>query len=268
LQSLSVGNVVSAATRIYRDRFQLYYRLAFIGYLWILVPIYGWAKFSAMTGLLSRLAYSELIERPETVNEARRFVNPRMWSFLLAGFLASLIFLGAMLGFAVVVGIPTGVLATFFGQSAAAVVGYVLLGLIAFLILIIGYLWLASRLFIIEVPLAMENNVDATSAISRSWQLTKGFALRLVLIVTVAWLLTIPVSIVVQIVLTFIQVALAALFPPDSTTFNLLYIALALGFSFVSAALLIPFWQAIKAVVYYDLRNRKEGLGINLRDSQ
>jgi hypothetical protein len=28
----------------------------------------------------------------------------------------------------------------------------------------------------------------------------------------------------------------------------------------------MPFWQSIKAVIYYDLRSRREGLGLQLRD--
>jgi hypothetical protein len=35
----------------------------------------------------------------------------------------------------------------------------------------------------------------------------------------------------------------------------------------VTGALFAPFWQSIKAVIYYDLLSRKEGLGIELRDS-
>jgi hypothetical protein len=38
--------------------------------------------------------------------------------------------------------------------------------------------------------------------------------------------------------------------------------------SFVSGSLLVPFWQAIKAVIYYDVRNRKEGLDLKMRDSR
>jgi hypothetical protein len=34
----------------------------------------------------------------------------------------------------------------------------------------------------------------------------------------------------------------------------------------VSGALFLPFWQAIKAVIYYDLRSRREGLGLQMRD--
>jgi Ca2+/Na+ antiporter len=34
----------------------------------------------------------------------------------------------------------------------------------------------------------------------------------------------------------------------------------------VLGSLIIPFWQSIKAVIYYDLRSRREGMGLELRD--
>jgi hypothetical protein len=267
--SISVGNVVSAAVRIYRDHFKLYFGLAFSAYAWVLVPVYGWAKFSAISALISRLAYSEVIERPETVNEARRHVMPRMWSFLGAGLLVALIASGVLVGAIFVFGILAGILGTILGQNATAIVIFILLGIIVFIALIIGYIRLVFRLFIIEMPLAIETNVTATSTISRSLELTKGFASRLQGIVVVASLVTIPVSIVVQIVITILQTVLTALFPTDSPIFWLLfYFFITLPLSFASGALLIPFWQAIKAVIYYDLRSRKEGLDLEIRDSR
>jgi len=35
--------------------------------------------------------------------------------------------------------------------------------------------------------------------------------------------------------------------------------------SFASGALVTPFWQAMKAIIYYDLRSRKEGLDLQMR---
>jgi hypothetical protein len=274
--SISVGNVVSAAVRIYRDHFKLYFGLAFSAYAWVLVPVYGWAKFSAISALISRLAYSEVIERPETVNDARRHVMPRMWSFLGAGLLVGLITFGVGVGVVVgaifvvsVFGILAGIVGTIVGQNATAIVIFILLGIIVFIALIIGYIRLVFRLFIIEMPLAIETNVTATSTISRSLELTKGFASRLQGIVVVAFLVTIPASIVVQIVITILQTVLTALFSTDSPIFWLLfYFFITLPLSFASGALLIPFWQAIKAVIYYDLRSRKEGLDLEIRDSR
>jgi hypothetical protein len=256
--SVSVGNVISAAVRIYRDHFKLYYGLAFTAYLWVLVPIYGWAKFSAISALISRLAYGEVIERPETVNEARSYVMPRMWSFLGAGLLVGLIYFGVAL-------VP--LLAMILGQNSGGLFVSVLLSLFTPIVLLIGIIWIFSRFFILEVPLAIENNVTATSAIGRSWKLTEGFVLRIIGVVSVAFLVTIPISIVVQIVINILQAVLSAVFPTDSPIFFLSFLVV-LALSFASGALLIPFWQAIKAVIYYDLRTRKEGLGLEIRDSR
>ena len=265
---LSIGNVVSAALRIYRDHFKLYLGLAFKANVWVLVPIYGWAKYSALSAVISRLAYREVIERPETVDEARRHVMPRMWSFLGAGFLVGLIVTAVMFLAIFAFSIVGGVLAAILGQNATAIIILVLLGIVAFLAFIIGYIRLVSRLFIVELPLAMEENVTATSTINRSLQLTKGFASRLQGIVFVAFLISLPISIVIQISSTILQLVLSALFSSDSPTFALLYLLLLLALSLASGSLLIPFWQSIKAVIYYDLRSRREGLGLKLRDSR
>jgi hypothetical protein len=270
--SLSVGNVVSAALRIYRDHFKLYWGLAFSAYAWVFIPVYGWAKFSAISALISRLAFSEVIERPETVTEARRHVMPRMWSFLLAGLLVTLIFWGIGLGgviiFTILAGVFGAILVPMLIQNTAAVVIVVLLGVVTPIASLIAYIRLFCRLLIVEVPLALENNLDATSTISRSWQLTKGDVSRLVWIVVVAFLITIPISLVVQIASSIMEGILSAVFPKDSSLFVSLYLLLVIVFSFVSGSVLIPFWQCIKAVIYYDLRSRKEGMDLQIRNSR
>lgn len=267
-EPLTVGNVVSAALRIYRDHFKLYWGLAFKAYLWVLLPIYGWAKYAAISALISRLAYSEVIEQPETVDEARSHVMPRMWSFLGAGFLVGLIVTAvvfvAMFAFAIL----GGVLGAILGQNSGAIIILGLLGIIAFIAFLIGYIRLVSSLFIVELPLAMEDNVTATSTISRCLQLTKGFAGRIQWIILVGFLISLPVSIIIQISSSILQLILGALFSRNSPPFVLLYVLMILALSLASSSLLIPFWQAIKAVIYYDLRSRREGLGLQLRDSR
>ncbi|MBD0300837.1 MAG: DUF975 domain-containing protein [Tolypothrix sp. T3-bin4] len=254
--------------RIYRDHFKLYWGLAFSAYVWILVPVYGWAKFSAISALISRLAFSEVIERPETVTEARRHVMSRMWNFLLAGILVGLIFIGIALGGVITFSLLSGILAVTFGQNTGGIIIVVLLGLVAAIAFLIGYIRLLSRLLIVEVPLAIENNLNATSTISRSWQLTKGYVSRIQWIVFVAFLITLPISIVIQIAQSILQVVLTAILPTDSAIFALLFFILLIGLTFASGSLLIPFWQAIKAIIYYDLRNRKEGMDLQIRNSR
>ena len=247
---LGVGNVVSAGLRIYRDRFRPYFVLALKAYFWFLVPIYGWAKFFSISGQIARLAYSEVIERPETLKEAYRQTNPRKWTFLLAGILVSLIVFLTVFGLGIV-----------FGVTAIIFIGFLLIPLYIFI-----YIWVYSRISIAELPIAIEDGIDATSAIGRSWELTKGAVIRLVGVYSVAFLLTLPLSILLQIVSTVIQLVFVQILPQDSAIINVLYFALLIIISFVGGALIHPFWQAIKAVIYYDLRSRREGIDIEIKD--
>ena len=260
---LSVGNVVSASLRIYRDHFKSYFGLAFVANLWVLVPIYGWAKYSAILGLISRLAFGEVRGKPETVSDARREVNPRMWSFLWAGILTFLIYIGVSLvgGIAMAI-LAAGAGAIFRQNSPIVAVLLVVVAVIAFFII---YIRLLSRLLIVELPLAIENNIGATSAIGRSWELTKGSVGRIQWIVFVGILVSLPITIVVQILTTIVQLFLSAVLGTESGIYYLVSYLLILPVSLGSSALVTPFWQAMKAIIYYDLRSRKEGLGLQMR---
>ena len=260
---LSVGNVVSASLRIYRDHFKSYFRLALVAYLWLLLPIYGWAKYSAISALISRLAFGEVREKPETVSDAHREVNPRMWSFLGAGILTSLIYIGVYVAGSIAIAILAGGAAAIFGQNSVAIAA--LLVVVTVIALLIIYIRIISRLLIVELPLAIENNIGATSAISRSWELTKGSVGRIQWIVFVGILVSLPITIVVQILSVIVQSVLTAVLGAESPTFFLVYYLLILLLSLGSGALVTPFWQAMKAIIYYDLRSRKEGLGLQMR---
>ncbi|MGL6339598.1 MAG: DUF975 domain-containing protein [Waterburya sp.] len=264
MNPLSVGNVVSAGLRIYRDNFKKYFKLAFFGYLWIFVPVYGWAKYSAMMGLISRLAFREISEQPEAVKDAQRHIKPKMWNFLAAGFLVGLIFLGAIIPYFIVVTIFFGIIGAILGQSTAATGIIILLTVIAILLFVFGLIWLISRLFLVEMPIAVEENASPINAISRSWQLTKGSIGRIQLVVFLAILISAPIAILINVVSVILQFAISAGLensPGLAALGSLLYLAVIIA----GGALMIPFWQAIKAVVYYDLRVRREGMGIDLR---
>lgn len=262
MNPLSVGNVVSAGLRIYRDNFKKYLKLAFFGYLWIFIPIYGWAKYSAMMGLLSRLAYGEVAEQPEAVKDARRYIKPKMWDFFIAGLIVALIIFGTIIPFSIILGIIIAVVGGILGDTGAVV--SVILAILGILLLIFGFIWLISRLFLVELPLAIEENITATSTISRSWDLTKGYVGRIQLIVFIAFLISLPIVIVTNIVSIVLQGIIT--FGAENVP-GLAFISVLVSFAvaIASGALMIPFWQSIKAVIYHDLRVRREGIGINLR---
>ena len=264
MKPLSVGNVVSAGLRIYRDNFKKYFKLAFFGYLWIFVPIYGWAKFSAMMGLIARLAFKEVAEKPEAIKDAQRHIKPRMWDFFVAGILVSLIFSGAVIPYFILLGIIAALIGTIAQGSSALSIILILVIIAAILFFIFGLIWLISRLFLVELPLAVEENITSVNTISRSWQLTKGSVGRIQLVVFLAFLISLPIGIAVQIFSVILQLMIGAGLenaPGFAGIGVLLYLVLLVA----SGALMIPFWQAIKAVIYYDLRLRREGMGINLR---
>lgn len=267
MKPLSVGNVVTAGLRIYRDNFKNYFRSAFLGYLWILVPVYGWAKYSAMMGMIARLAYGEVTEQPESVNDAQRHVKPKMWDFLVAGIFVSLIVCGAIIPMLIIIGLMSVALGFIFDQSsgtAGVLVVAIVFVIAATLLFLFSLSWLISRLLLVELPLAVEENVTVTSAISRSWNLTKGSAGRIQLVVLVGFLVSLPILFVIQIASAILQ-GLISVGLDSSPGLARIGIILYLLIFFAGGALTIPFWQAIKAVVYYDLRVRREGMGIDLK---
>ena len=277
MKSLSVGNVVSAGLRIYRDHFTEYFRLAFIGYLWILVPVYGWAKLAATMGLISRLAFGEVTEKPESIRDAQRYIKPRMWSFLSAIILVSLIFIAAwiavLLGifiFSLIGGLAIAFLSNIAVENTTLLIILSIIGglifLIGLILLVFGMIWLISRLFMVELPLGIEENVNATEAIGRSWELTKDSVFRIQSIVFIAFLISLPITAVIQIASLILQGVLGSIYPADSGIFAFVYTVAIFAISIGSYALMSPFWQCIKAVIYYDLRVRREGFGMEIRD--
>ncbi|MEO1005393.1 MAG: DUF975 domain-containing protein, partial [Cyanobacteria bacterium J06638_38] len=224
--------------------------------------VYGWAKYSAMMGLIARLAYGEVAEQPEAVKDAQRYVKPKMWDFLVTGIMVSLIIFGAIIPFSIVFGILGAVMGAVFGSEAGAIIG-VLLGIAALLIFIFGFIWLISRLFLVELPLAIEENTTATSTISRSWSLTKGSVGRIQLIVFIAFLISLPIILVTNIV-SFIFQGIVAVGLENVPGLASVGFILSLVIAIASGSFMIPFWQSIKSVIYHDLRVRREGIGLDL----
>ena len=211
-QPLSVDKVITAGVQLYRSHFQDYFLLALKAYLWLLVPIYGWAKFYALTALISRLAFGELVNQPESISSGQRFVNSRLWQFFLAMVLLCLVFMGVSIG----AGIIFATLALLSGLliqpgNLAAFAFFSLIGLVIGIVVMLAVSWTLTRLYLVEVVLAVEKNVDSVSAISRTWQLTEGYAWRIVLIYFVWLLMNIPVQIALQILFSMISVFLPSL---------------------------------------------------------
>lgn len=307
LGPLSVGNIVSASLRLYRDHFKPYFLVSlrvtlwaffpFVAILplvviaaltdnniplilllipvWLAILVYSLAKALTNGAVISRLAFGTLTNQPETVTDARKKVAPLMWRFLsmqvllgLVLFLVNLLLTMAQLASFGTLGFLLGNLV---GRDSVIILLVSLLGNIIFSTI---YFWIYARYFIPEVPLAVENNISSFDALSRSLSLTKGFATKILVTILVALVITIPVYIIAGIPLVagfvrlFMDNVTVGGVPSSDMAIQLTgTIVLSIVLFFLINIAALPFWQAMKAVIYYDLRSRREGLDLELRDS-
>ena len=233
---------------------------------------YAAAKSLTNMAAISRLAYNQLTfstDPPATVCDR---LNQYKWSFLRIPIGQGFLFLGITIGVSiftsiVAIAIPAAVLTAidpFEAGAEPSLVAGILLFLVsmAYLIAILFvYLWFAGRWLCADTILAVEEKPGAFRNIGRSWDLSATYALRVISIAIVALAVTFPVTAILNYLPT-ISLGLAGVFLSpiilSSLTF-LSYIPALLG-----SILTIPLWQAAKAVIYYDLRARQEGLDLQL----
>jgi hypothetical protein len=289
LEPLQVGKVISASLRIYRDNFKSYIAIALQASLWGFIPflafialiVLDFAAFQISTGLgilillaaigiwiyvslysankslqnsalISRLTFQLLKNQPETVAQARKQLPKQKLIFFITQFFAS--FLISLSN-----SVPQFIqgFLWFSNQNEA-------FSAILILVSLAVYLWVFSRLFIPEVVVAIEKK-EPIKSISRSWELTESSALKITLIIFLAYCISIPAYILpiipILIGIGLVVSSVVGLVINSSTElgfaamvygFNLIVIGIFLLY-FVSI-FVIPFWQALKGVIYFDLR--------------
>jgi len=269
LRPLNVGGVVSAGLSLWRTHFKTYLGLSAKAVLWYLVPIYGWARCLMIRAQIGRLSFQEVIHKPESVAASLRQVQPRMWTFLGIAILVGLI--QVAVNYAVSIA-GTALILPMSAIGGAGEAATVLSGLLVFvvqLVILAVQMWVQARFWLYDMILAMETDIESTAAITRSWELTKGHAVRVLFVLLVSYLVMLPLFILTMVPFLFT----IPFFPAIETEFDptfvyaiLLALLAFLVLLMIVAVVTIPFWQAIKAVLYYDLRSRREGFDIQLRD--
>jgi uncharacterized membrane protein len=299
--TLTVGNVVSASTTLYKSNFKRYFQvslratgwgftivlaailLSFVGGIlfglinswlvaiplglgWIGFTLYCLARYATDRAVISRLAYQELIDRPETVAAATQQLVPRAWGFLRLSWLLGLcmslvIFVGYIL-LALGIGICAGILGTLNLTANPLAIGLVvIIGIGLFCLWILAIIRYYSYWFVAELPLAIESTSRASVGMRRSKELSNTAVGRLQLIIFIAFLITLPISVLGNSPSFVGQFMASPVFSPDKANQAIGSTLMVGGFllGMISELFIMPFWQAIKAVIYYDLRNRREG---------
>ncbi|MGF1523820.1 MAG: hypothetical protein ACFBSF_16000 [Leptolyngbyaceae cyanobacterium] len=264
---------MSAGVSVLRSNFGTYLKLGIEAGLWWLIPVYGWARALMIYGQISRLGFQEVVHTPEPVSVAYQKVKPRMWAFLGTAILVLLIFFGISIGISLAT-FPLNILLSIiagFGDIGAAIfaLGYFLLQLAVFT----GQMWIQARFCLFNVIIAVETGKDATASISRSLELTSGSGFRVLLVLIVAYvvmapiytLISLPFIIVIPFLVNFLEGVQDPVFAPTSVTvFLALIVLIPIALFIVAKIATEPFWRSIMAVLYHDLRIRREGLDIRI----
>lgn len=295
--SLSSGNVVTIALALYHHQGDRYFLLSLFAHAWfflltiaallivavalivggilagaidnispfllltgmsvlVALPLYvfGWTRLMASGALLSRRIYAVLTALEESESAARHFIFPKMLNYLLAtlmvGFILLLVYgvLGAIGYLMYLVGAPLVQLLEQNIQIQPARDLFFLTFLLSILLLVLLALLVISyfiaRLSLVDVVLALEPDCTPLKSVWRSWQLTQGQAWHTLTVFFVAFLATIPANLLGSIINGMVIIPVAGFFV---------------------AVWLLPLWQGIKAVLYWDLRVRNEGAAFQVR---
>ena len=302
---LSIGYVIHATLRLYRDIFLTYFQLIIRAFLWSIAPItpflilfvlsfilqakivssstshinspdltsilfgiliislipsipllivfsfYCTAKFYKNYALVSRMAYRLLINQPERLEEVAYKVS-ELWNFLWVNLLINLIF-------AIVQPFNNGITDAL-TQATIDKEAFTNIAIILLLIQTFLYFWLIARFYLCDVILAVDATT-AINAINRSWQLTKGFSIKIFLVILVSFLVILPAYLIAGIPFFLILVSIYKLeLVPTlllDNAWNPMLSNLFLVALFLVWFLSIPYWQILKAVIYYDLHSRR-----------
>jgi MFS family permease len=292
--TLTVGNVISASVTLYKSNFKRYFQVSLRATAWAVAMVLVWtfiggilsgvtnsvlvavplcligigvtlyclARYSTDRAVIARLAYQELIDRPETIATATQALSPRSWGFLRLSWLFGVrMFLVAFIGYIllfIVIAICVAVLGELNAWKLNLIV---ILGICWFCLWILAMIRYYSYWFIAELPLAVEASTSASFSLRRSKELSQNMVRRVMLIIAIALLITLPISVIGNAPSTIGQLMANPTLSPDVATQSQGNVLTVGGFflGMASELIVVPFWQAIKAVIYYDLRNRREG---------
>lgn len=213
-----------------------------------------------LTGLLIVTVSRAVLGRVASPGQAWAQTRGRIWALLGQALLITLIETVPPAGATLV---ATALLRQVLGNntgSSGEVLLVILVILLVLLVWVLMTVFLVVRLFPAPAALILENT-SVASSIRRSWTLTRGSFWRvlgaLVLMGLIAWLVAGAIGTVAGVgagVVTVLQ--------PGSATVAASVVMLA---STLATALVMPFTASVAALIYIDLRMRKEGLDIELR---
>jgi len=170
-----------------------------------------------------------------------------------------------LIAFVIVAGLIGALVAL--GGPAGIAIG-VILGLLAGLAATAGFIWLGTKLALVPSVLMLERTRLA-DAVRRSWSLTNGFFWKTFGIIVLVSVIVQTVASVISFPLNVIAGFGGALIDPSGSSDGFLVISLIITvlsvvISVVFGAIALVAQSATPALLYIDIRMRKEGLDLEL----
>jgi hypothetical protein len=198
---------------------------------------------------------------PTTIGESYRLIKPFFGNILGIVILVGLCVFAVAFVAALLFIIPMAI-GLIGGRSLGAGAGAVgiLVGFVVAIAAGIFAIYLYSKLSL-SVPACVLENLGVTDSMKRSWSLTQGTVLRLILVgflaIVIAWIVSIVLSIPY-----FIGIAL--MITKKNPAMMLPFIAWQYVAQFLASTLAGPIGTIAAALIYYDQRVRKEAFDLQL----
>lgn len=210
---------------------------------------------TVLTGMLTTVFGSAVLGRPISMAQAWRAVRPRLWRLLGVTLLTTVIMLGVV---AVGVAIPVGL-----AVAGAPTVLWAVAAVICAVLVICASVF-CFVVFTVCTPAVMLEDTGVLASVRRSYRLTIRSFWRVLLIMVLTELIVIVVGGVLQTPFSLGQLPMMLSDDP-STGQQLLSVVLSTIGAIISTTITMPFVAGVGALLYVDLRMRREGLDLQLR---
>ena len=255
LRTLTVGEILDRAFRIYRAKF-----FPLLGIVALMLIPEGILQFIAtlylgnaqnlsniLNSIFQNLAMLALIVAISNANLGREFTIGSAYSEGTARF-------WSLFGSNFVIGLAIAAPLFVVGACLATAGGFGFLIIIPFLPLVV---FLFTR-WSLNAPAIVLEKAGAVDSLYRSWNLTRDFFWRVLGTSFLASLLSLLLTLLPYLFVNFILLEMMGLSSQmvDLTSVVVQQIAL---------VIVLPFTVAVKVLIYYDLRIRKEGFDLMLR---
>ncbi|WP_126622191.1 glycerophosphoryl diester phosphodiesterase membrane domain-containing protein [Actinomyces bovis] len=219
-----------------------------------------------LSGLLIVAVSRSVLGRVADLGETWQRTKRRIWALIGQTLLIQLIVIATVLVCALLaVAILTagaGATSGFDNPSVATIIAIGLSIMVLVVAVIAAALFFQTRLLVAPAALILED-VGVIDSIKRSWQLTKGSFWRVL-----------GMNLVISILVSIVSGTLGGIFGMAgglsivlSPKAFALFLSLTTFLTSVVTGLVLPFQAAANALIYIDLRMRKEGLDVDLRRS-